>query len=350
MQRKSLLRPEAKETVSTTVARPVVSVVIPAFNSAWSISQTIQSVQAQTFGDFEVIVVNDGSTDDLEARLEKFRTDQRIRVVHQNNRGLAGARNRGLHEALGEFVAFLDADDIWHPRFLERVIDALRKNPGAPFGYSLMMRIDENNRLIPTPAWSRPPRHDFVGLLELNSVGNGSASVFRRDAVLAAGGFDETLRDRAAQGAEDWKLILTIAADARPVLVPEQLVAYRIVQRSMSRDRPEEQLRAIRAVMDEMRSLHADLPGRHFRNARTVMNGWILPAFLAKGLYGRAAWLLAESYLLNPLFFLSADVRKLHWHKLRSMAEGQRPRRAISEMMDADGTRPFGFIADGDIG
>lgn len=323
----------------------VTSVVVPAYNSAWSIRDTLRSVLNQTQTALEVIVVDDGSTDDLEAVLRPFiAADARLRVVRQANSGLAAARNTGLADARGEFVAFLDADDLWHPQFLEKVTDALRADPDALFGYAYTFRIDTDNRLLPSPPWRYPPRRDFVGLLEVNSVGSGSASVFRRSAVIIQGGFDTSLRARAAQGAEDWKLILNLAAQQSPVLVPEPMVAYRVTPESMSRSKPDVQLRAIHAVMDEMRRAHPATPERHFRNARTVMNGWLLPAFLAKGMWWDMVRMLWQSYALNPLWFLSRDVRAIHGKKVRSLIASRTPRQHLADVIE-NGTRPYASLA-----
>lgn len=323
---------------------PTVSIVIPVFNSAWSIRDTLLSVLHQSVTDHEVILVDDGSTDGLAAVIEPFlKADTRLRLVKQQNGGLAAARNRGLAEARGTLVAFLDADDLWHPRFLDKTMSALEAVPGAPFAYTLMTRIDVENRIIPTPHWQHVPRHDFVGLVEVNSVGNGSASLFRRDAVLAVGGYDITLRDRSAQGAEDWKLSLTLAHRHKPVIVCEQLVGYRLVPGGMSRSRPDLQLRAINAVMDDIRRTFPDTPEKHLRNARTVMNGWILPSFFPPGLRGRILPMLWESYGRNPFWFLSRDVRAIHCQKLAAMKASFKPRQHLSELME-NGERPFSFL------
>jgi glycosyltransferase involved in cell wall biosynthesis len=325
---------------------PLITVVIPAYNSAWSIRDTLRSVLNQTQGALEVIVVDDGSTDDLARLLQPFEVaDPRLRVVSQANAGLAAARNRGLADAQGAFVAFLDADDVWHPQFLEKVTDGLLADPEAPYGYAYSFRIDTDNRILPSPPWKHLPRHDFVGLLEVNSVASGSASVFRRAAVVEAGGFDTGLRARNAQGAEDWKLALTLAAQHRPVLVPEYLVAYRVAQVSMSRSSPDTQLRGIHAVMDDMRRAYPATPERHFRNARTVMNGWMIPAFMAQGEGWKVLRMLWESYALNPLWFLSRDVRAIHGKKMRSMLAGRMQRGHLADMVE-NGQRPFAFLAD----
>lgn len=323
---------------------PLVTVVIPTYNSAWSIGDTLASVLAQRISDLEILVVNDGSTDDLDCALRPFlEGDARIRVIAQENRGLAGARNRGLAAARGGFVAFLDADDLWHPDFLAACLAALRHAPAAPFAYAYSRRIDEDGRILPGLPWRHVPRHDLAGLVEVNTVANGSAAVFRRSDVKAAGGFDPSMRAAGAQGAEDWKLILTLAAKATPALVPRALVAYRVAGRSMSRSNPDTQLRGIYRVIDHVAAAHPGLPARHLRNARTVMNGWMLDAFLAAGRYGKAAALLWVSYARNPLCFLSRDVRALHVAKLYAMLHARAPRDRLADLVE-DGIRPFAFL------
>jgi glycosyltransferase involved in cell wall biosynthesis len=329
--------------VGTGMVQAFVSVVVPAYNSAWSIPDTLASVLRQTHCNIELIIVDDGSTDGLADVIAPALQDPRTRLVRQENAGLAAARNRGLAESAGDLVAFVDADDIWHPQFLERVIGALDADPAAPFGYALFRRIDTENRMIPTPLWRHVPRHDFVGLIEVNTVGNGSAMVFRRAAILAAGGFDSGLRDQGAQGAEDWKLLLMLAARHPPAIVRRQLVGYRQVAGGMSRGQPDTQLRAVRTVIAQIRRMFPATPERHFRNARTVMNGWLLPAFLAAGRRSEALEMLWESYVLNPLWFLSRDVRTIHLHKLASAVQGMRSRVQLADLVE-DGERPFAFL------
>ncbi len=323
--------------------RPV-SVVIPAYNSANMIADTLLSVLAQRFENFELIIVNDGSSDDLLGVVAPLAAaDGRIRVVSQQNSGLAAARNRGLAEARGAFVAFLDADDLWHPDFLGELEAALEAAPDAPFAYAYSHRIDSENRLIPTRTWKTPPRHDFAGLLHVNSVGNGSAALFRIDAVRAVGGFDTSLRARGAQGAEDWKLCLVLAARSTPVLVPRPLVCYRLLHGSMSQANPARQLRAVRTVMADIRAAFPDLAPRHFRYARTMMNGWLFSAFLHQRAWRTMLRLLVESYVLHPLWFLSRDLRAVHWQKIGSLL-GDLSGRVPLSLLEENGGRPFAFL------
>ncbi|MCF1707515.1 glycosyltransferase family 2 protein [Tabrizicola sp. J26] len=327
------------------MANPEISIAVPTYNSAWSIGDTIRSVLAQQFADFELIIVDDGSTDDLENSLRAFEGEPRLRLVRQANAGLAGARNRGLAEARATLVAFLDADDIWHPAFLKRTRDALLANKAAPFAYAYSFRIDRQNRLLSTPGWTTPPRHDFEGLLAVNSVGNGSASLFRRTALESVGGFDSSLRDRGAQGAEDWKLCLQLAAVAPPVLVPEPLVGYRLLPESMSQSDPVRQLRAVRTVLADIRKTGPTASEGAFRDARTTLNGWLLPAVLRKGEVKLAARLLTESYLLNPLWFRSRELRSLHWQKLKAALHSGNGPVALADLTEPDGGQPYSFLS-----
>src|SRR5258708_5856521 len=104
-----------------------VSVIIPSYNCGRYVTEAVDSALAQTHPPAEVIVVDDGSTDDTEERLRPY--SGRIRYLRKENGGVATARNRGIHEAVGELIAFLDSDDSWHPRKLEIQIEYLRQNP-----------------------------------------------------------------------------------------------------------------------------------------------------------------------------------------------------------------------------
>lgn len=166
--------------MSTT--EPLVSVVIPAFNAARFLPGSIPSVLAQTWTDFELIVVDDGSTDTTAACVQAF-DDPRIRLVSQANRGLAGARNGGIREARGIYIAFLDADDLWHPEKLARHVAHLRSQPSVGVSYSASALMDDQGhdmRLMQKPKLHGVTARD---VFLRNPVGNGSAPVIRRQTL-----------------------------------------------------------------------------------------------------------------------------------------------------------------------
>jgi GT2 family glycosyltransferase len=295
--------PETHSPAPSPVRPPLVSVVIPAYQAAWSIAETLRSVQAQTYPHFEVIVVDDGSTDDTTSIVQSIALhDRRIRLIRQDNAGVAAARNRGVREAFGFFVAPLDADDLWAPTNLERQMAALEQaGLTASMSFAEMAYIDTRGRPLPVPPPAQAePRLDFEGLLRRNLVGSGSAAILRRSLVLLAGGYDETLHARGAQGAEDWKLTLKLAMLGRVVRVPERLVLYRCNPNSMSHSF-EAMRRSVLTVIEEAREFGPPgVPEAAFRDARSLCALWMLPRALRAGRWQLAAELAWEGYLKNP--------------------------------------------------
>lgn len=160
---------------------PQVSVIMPAYNAEKTIAVSIQSVLQQTFTDFELIVVNDGSTDDTLDVVSRFK-DKRLITHSQINRGLAGAKNTGLHHAVGEYIAFLDSDDLWRQDKLMKHVRHLNRNSNIDVSYSASLIIDKNGKslgLHQSPKLKNiTPQH----VIARNPVGNGSAPVIRRSA------------------------------------------------------------------------------------------------------------------------------------------------------------------------
>ncbi|MEE8059328.1 MAG: glycosyltransferase [Pseudomonadales bacterium] len=159
---------------------PTVSVVVPLYNTQRYIAECIDSVLAQSFADFELIVVNDGSTDGSTKIVQSY-ADKRMRLVNQENRGLAGARNTGTREARGTYIAFLDADDYWHPDKLALHVSHLDDSPNVGVSYSGSIFIDENS--LPLGIVQRPKLSNIstAHILCRNPVGNGSSPVVRKD-------------------------------------------------------------------------------------------------------------------------------------------------------------------------
>ena len=206
------------------------SVIIPCFNLGRYLPEAIESVRRQTFRDFEIVIVDDGSTDAETIRIvESLRSASApgaspLQVVRSENRGLSAARNLGIGSAHGEYVSCLDADDLFEPTWLEQAVARLDAEPDLAFvSHWLEAFGDEQG------PWT-PGRADLTALLDQN-VFNGAA-LFRRELVDAVGGFDESMRD----GCEDWEFwIRVMEAGHRGATIPMPLYRYRRRPDSMSR-------------------------------------------------------------------------------------------------------------------
>lgn len=158
---------------------PLISVVIPCYNVADYIRGCLKSVLAQTFKSFEVICVNDGSPDNSVEMIETFK-DPRIRIINQQNRGLAGARNTGINASRGIYVALLDADDLWHPQKLEMHFKHLQLNPQVGISYSASEFMDEQGNKLRIGQYPKLNDVSAKDVFCRNPIGNGSAPVIRK--------------------------------------------------------------------------------------------------------------------------------------------------------------------------
>lgn len=223
---------------STTVYYPLVSVIIPAYNAEQFIAKTLHSVLQQTYPNFEVVVVDDGSSDRTVEIVQSFaRKDARIMLFCQVNAGVAVARNWGIAQSNGEFVAPIDADDLWHPQNLERQVACMQAS-GSAVGvvYSWSVDIDEWETLIGGIHAAAITGDVYYILLCHNFLGNASATLIRRICLEQVGGYNPQLKAQNAQGCEDWDLYLRIAQQYEFAAVPDFLVGYRKRQESMSCD------------------------------------------------------------------------------------------------------------------
>ena len=205
------------------VSSPRVSAVVTCFNLGAYLPEALDSIRAQTFRDFEICVVDDGSTEPATVQLLRS-LGRDVRVVYSDNRGLSAARNLGVARTSGEFICAVDADDVLAPTLFERSIARLDSDPSLTFVSHWLEAFGDES-------WEwKPERCDFPGLLDVNTV-NGAALV-RRTAVEAVGGWDEALRD----GCEDWDFWITLVERGfRGDILPEILFRYRRRADSMSR-------------------------------------------------------------------------------------------------------------------
>lgn len=207
---------------------PTISVIIPAYNAEQTILETIKSVQKQTFADFELIVINDGSTDKTMELLNTVQ-DPRLKVFSYSNGGLPVARNRGIIQATGEFITFIDADDLWTPDKLELQLAALQKNPQAGLVYSWTLVMDEKGEDFYPGKSVSFEGNVHAQLLLSNFIASGSNVMLRREAIASVGEFDATLRS-----CEDWDYWLRVAPHWSFVVVPKHQILYRQTSGAMS--------------------------------------------------------------------------------------------------------------------
>ncbi|SFE00956.1 glycosyltransferase family 2 protein [Roseivivax sediminis] len=220
---------------------PRASIVVPAYNAEATLDETLRSLVAQSFRDLEIVVVDDGSSDRTPA-IARSIGDPRIRLVQQPNRGLAGARNSGIHAAKGEFVGFCDADDLWRPTKLARHVAHLDASPQVGLSYSGSELIDADGRSTGLAQRPRLSGVTAAHVFKRNPVGNGSAPVFRRAALdaIAWRPAQETARDwwfdetfRQSEDIECW-LRLALTTDWDIAGVPGLLTRYRVAPGGLS--------------------------------------------------------------------------------------------------------------------
>jgi GT2 family glycosyltransferase len=207
---------------------PTISVVVPAYNGERTILETIKSIQQQTFSDFELIVINDGSTDRTLERLATVE-DPRLKVFSYENGGLPVARNRGIARAMGEFITFIDADDLWTPDKLELQLAALQQHPEAGVAYSWTLVMDEKGEGFYPGKSVSFEGNVYSQLLLSNFIASGSNVMLRKEAIASVGEFDPTLRS-----CEDWDYWLRVAARWSFVVVPKYQILYRQSSGAMS--------------------------------------------------------------------------------------------------------------------
>ncbi|MEG4518062.1 MULTISPECIES: glycosyltransferase family 2 protein [unclassified Microcoleus] len=215
---------------------PLVSVIIPAYNAEPFIEETLKSVLAQTYPAIEVLVVDDGSQDRTPEIVEKIgQKDSRVQLLKQQNAGVAAARNLGIQKSRGEYIAPIDADDIWYPENIEKQVQCMLEG-GEEVGvvYSWTVDLDEKGLLTGGFRSYRIEGDVYGTLICHNFIGNASASMIRRSCLEKVGVYDKTLKERNAQGCEDWDLYLRIAEIYQFRAVPEFLIGYRRMYNTMS--------------------------------------------------------------------------------------------------------------------
>jgi glycosyltransferase involved in cell wall biosynthesis len=318
--------------VDGALAEDLVSVIIPMHNAEQYIAATLASALAQTHRTIEVIVVDDGSTDGSAAVVERVAaTDARVRLIRQPNRGVAHARNRAIAASQGQFIAPLDADDLWHSEKIERQVAAIQQSPRIGGVCTWCFSIDAENRVLGKPedrvSWTG---YVLPALVLENFSGCASSPLMRRDCVLDAGGYDTSLHARNAQGCEDYKLLLAIAQQHDLVVLPLALTGYRQTPDSMSR-KYWSMLRSYELVISETMQRCPDIPAKVFRWSRSNNHAYLagkarqagakLDAMYLYLLAIRSDWVFGFELLLRTTLKVSRKIVRLDRSEAAPLAD-----------------------------
>jgi len=279
--------------------KPLVSVVIPAYNAGAFIDASVGSALHQSAGDLEVIVINDGSTDDMADRLRAW-NDPRLSVITQANQGLASALNTGIQAARGTYIGFLDADDVWLPSKLERHLQVHRERPDIDITFSWVDAIDACGKplRIPCPRW-----RGTVSLRQLLAdymMRTMSAVVIRREAAEQAGGFDSSL-----VRCVDLEFFLRAALlrTNNICAIPEVLTLYRRHDSQRTRDW-RRMLQGWNQVLASIRQRAPEATVQVERMASSNMLRYYASLAYEGGQFGDAIELVKRAFALSPAAFL----------------------------------------------
>ncbi len=239
------------------MSKPKVSIVIPAYNSMKYLPDTLSSVWRQTFTDFEVLVVNDGSSDNIKEWASQVK-DSRFKFISQANQGVSAARNAGILASQGDYIALLDADDLWAPTKLETHVLCLDKNPkvGLVCSWTAMM----NAQGQPTGRFMKPVADGniYTKILVKNIIDCPSVLV-RRSCFNEVGLFDTNIRYN-----EDWEMWIRIAARYEFAVIKEPLVYYRQHPNNVSKNWCQMQLGFTKVIKSAFNSAPSEL--QHLKN------------------------------------------------------------------------------------
>lgn len=237
------------------------SVIIPTYNRSKQLSSALDSVLAQTCTDYEILVIDDGSTDDTEQVLRAYQ--DRLTYLRQSNAGISVARNTGIAQAKGAYIAFLDDDDLWYPRKLEVMAQAIAAHPDGGLFHSRVDYVDGKGNWLWT---TNPPQgNDYQNLLQGNYIAMLSA-VVKKSCLERAGVFDPDLKMCV-----DWDLFLRVAKDFPVVYVPETLAEYRYLLSDSVTARVQVMLPYQKRVLEKAIAADPTLPPAVVKRARAAL-------------------------------------------------------------------------------
>lgn len=300
---------------------PLVSVILPAYNAEAFIGQTLAAVLAQTYRNIEVLVVDDGSGDRTAEIVESIaQKDHRVILLRQSNTGVAAARNLAIQNSRGEYIAPIDADDIWYPQKLEKQVQCMSQaEPSVGLVYAWTAHIDEKN--LPTGVYDAYNLEGWVytALVYSNFVGNASVPLISRTCLKQVGSYNCELKEHNAQGCEDWDLYLRIAECYQFRVVPELLIGYRQIISSMSCNHTSME-KSYHLVMTDVQQRHPEIPTTIYRWSSSFFYTYLLGKSLKSGNYWSTLVCLYKALKLDFAVFSNPGLYKVFFVSLLKLA------------------------------
>lgn len=277
---------------------PKVSVIIPAYNAMAFLPETLESVLNQTFTDFEVLIINDGSPDGIVEWASEIK-DSRVKLISQENQGISGARNTGLWSSQGEYLAFLDADDIWEASKLEKQVEYLEKYLDVGLVSTWISNVDRHGNFIDIYDYYKSGNELRKDLFRSNILSCGSTPLVRRICFEKVGFFERSLSSAA-----DWDMWLRIAMHFSIFVIQEPLVRYRRYPNSMStnfklmiQELDQVMERSFQSVPEEFKNVE-----RSGSSYLSIQYAW---GYLIKDEFHEAFWFAKQAFIRSPKLIFS---------------------------------------------
>ena len=306
---------------------PLVSVIVPAYNADKFIGETLNSALSQTYSNIEILVVDDGSQDRTSEVVKAFvQKDERVILLQQANAGVAAARNLAIEKSRGEYIAPLDADDIWYPQKLEKQMQCfLEADESVGLVYAWSASIDEEGKIF----WrSKTVNLDqinyvegyvFTALVYSNFISNASVPLIRRACLERVGGYNCQLKAQNAQGCEDWDLSLRIAELYQFRVVPEFLIGYRQVIGSMGSNCGTME-RSYELVMAQVKQKHPEISDDIYRWAKSNFYNYLIGKSSVCSDYYNVLIYLIKLLRVDPAVVLRASLYRLFIRSIINLA------------------------------
>lgn len=287
-------------------ANSLVSIIMPTYNRADFIEQAINSVLAQTYTKFELLIVDDGSTDNTRDLLQPLLADSRLRYFHQANQGQSIARNLALSEAKGEFVCFLDSDNYWPAEKLEKQVEFFRQQPEYDVIYGDVVIVDEHDQEVSRENMKRYSGHIAKHMIRDNCVSMNTAMARRRC-------FDELGgMSGKRKVADDYDLWLRFSARFRFLYVPEFLAYYRVMDDQISSDKTRRFDSNWQIINDFRREFPDAMSAREFDSGFAAFHSRKARYLVSQGSRSEALAEMAKALWLRPL-------RRASWRSLAAV-------------------------------